>query len=370
MDLEGANIDKERMDSAVQQLKEWRNRINEELQKEFEDHKQRAQQIHPEGVRVIEYLQDYTMRGGKRVRPALVIAGYKGVNGGNTKKVIPASLTMEALQSYMLIHDDIMDEDELRRGESTLHKMYEEFHKGEFSVGRPKKFGENMGIIAGDIASSFAVYQILNSDFSYEAKIKALNKYEQVHRHTGYGQVLDVTFNERGVNELSEDDILTVHHLKTAQYTMAGPLELGAILGQGSEREREILRKYGVNVGKAFQVYDDMLGLYGDEEKLGKPVGSDLKEGKRTLLILKALENGDEKQKKEILNVLGNEDITEDEIEEVRKIVKETGSYDYSRKLTVKLAEEGKEALDKDVIDPEIVGFLKGLADYIITREV
>ncbi len=370
MELNETTVDKERMDRAVSELKKWQKKINKELQKEFKAHRKRAERIHPEGVKVIECLEDYTMRGGKRVRPALIIAGYKAVNGEENGKILPASLSIEALQSYLLVHDDIMDEDDLRRGDDTLHKMYENYHKKKFSGGRPAKFGENMGIIAGDIANSFAVTQILKSDFDDETKIEALEKFEQIHRHTGYGQVLDVTFNEKDLENMGEKDVLTVHHLKTAQYTIAGPLEMGAIFGSGSKEQIAVLKKYGENVGKAFQVYDDMLGLFGNKDKLGKPADSDLKEGKRTLLILKALEKCDEEQKETILNALGNRDLTKHQIQKVRNIVKETGSYDYSRKLTIELAEEGKKALDDDLLDSEIVEFLKGLADYIITREV
>ncbi len=370
MKIEGAEIDDKRMEEAVKELKKWREKINKELEKEFGTHKQRAEKIHPEGVKVIDYLEDYTMRGGKRVRPALIIAGYKAVGGEEPEKIVPASLSIEALQSYLLIHDDIMDEDELRRGDTTLHKMYEEYHEKEFPDGRAERFGENMGIIVGDIANSFAVAQLIKSDFDCEIKMKALEKFEQIHRHTGYGQVLDVTFNEKGLDDVDEEDVLTVHYLKTSQYTMAGPLELGTIFAEGSEEQRKMLKEYGEKAGKAFQVYDDMLGLYGDEEKLGKPIGSDLEEGKKTLLMVKAYENGNEEQRKKLKETLGKKDVTEEEVREVRRIVKETGSYEYSREMTVKLAEEAKDVLDEEKLDPKIVKFLRGLADYIVTREV
>ncbi|MFP4116518.1 MAG: polyprenyl synthetase family protein [Candidatus Aenigmatarchaeota archaeon] len=370
MKIKGTEIDDERMEKAVKELKKWREKVNKELEEEFELHKKRAKNIHPEGVKVIDYLEDYTMRGGKRVRPALIIAGYKAVGGKEPGKIVPASLSIEALQSYLLIHDDIMDEDEVRRGDTTLHKMYEQYHDKKFPDGRAEKFGENMGIIVGDIANSFAVAQLIKSDFDCDTKMKALEKFEQIHRHTGYGQVLDVTFNEKSLEEIDEEDVLTVHYLKTSQYTMAGPLELGVIFARGNEDQRKILKKYGEKAGKAFQIYDDMLGLYGDEEKLGKPIASDLEEGKKTLLMVKAYENGDEEQRKKLKEALGKKDITEEEVKEVRDIVKETGSYDYSREMTVKLAEEAKQVLDESKLDPKIVKFLGGLADYIVTREV
>ncbi len=370
MELENTEIDQDRMENSVKKLKEWRDLINKELKREFKEHKKRAKKIHSEGVTVIDYLEDYTMRGGKRVRPALIIAGYLGTGGEDLDKLIPASLSIEALQSYLLIHDDIMDEDVLRRGDDTLHKMYEEYHKREFNGERPEKFGENMGIIVGDISNSFAVSQIIRSDFDDRTKIAVMDKFEEIHRHTGYGQVLDVTFNEKKLEDVTEKDVLTVHYLKTSQYTMAGPLELGAIFAGATEKQKEIFRTYGEKAGKAFQVYDDLLGLYGDEEKLGKPIGSDLEEGKKTLLVVKAFERGNKEQKRIIKSSLGKKDITEEEVMKIREIVRETGSYQYSRNLTTKLANEAKEDLDEDVIDPEIVQFLRGLADYIITREV
>ncbi len=370
MELDGVTIDEKRMENAIRKLKKWKKMINKELEKEFREHKKRAEKIHSEGIKVIDYLEDYTMRGGKRVRPALIIAGYIGSGCSDMKKIVPASLSIEALQSYLLIHDDIMDEDDLRRGGTTLHKMYEKYHRKEFDGKRPEKFGENMGIIVGDIANSFAVAQIIKSGFDDKTKLKALEKFEEIHRKTGYGQVLDVTFNEKSLENVSEGDVLTVHLLKTSQYTIAGPLELGAIFADASEETNEIYRKYGERAGKAFQIYDDLLGLYGDEKRLGKPIGSDLQEGKKTLLVVKAFENGNEKQRRKIKETLGKKDITREEVEEIREIVKETGSYEYSRKMTAQLAEEAKDVLDEDIIAPETVEFLRGLADYIITREV
>lgn len=364
------NVDMERMDKAAQELKDLREKINKEIEKKFDEYTERASRVHPQGVRLIDYLREYTMRGGKRVRPALVIAGYRAVGGKDVEKIVPASLPIEALHSYFLIHDDIMDEDEMRRGLPSLHKLYEKYHRENFSNDNSERFGENMGIVAGDISNSFAVSQLIESDFEPEVKIEALKKFEEIHRYTGYGQTLDVIFNEKDADEVSEDDVLTIHLLKTAQYTIAGPLELGAIFGRGTDEQKEMLRDCGIKAGKSFQIYDDILGLYGKEERTGKPADSDIKEGKKTLLVLKALENGNEEQRETILNALGNEDVEEEEVEKVREIVKETGSYDYSWNLAMKLAKRGKEVLDDDVLDPEIVGFLKGLADYIITREI
>lgn len=365
------NTDAEKMREALDTLKTWRDEVNEILSSEFKDHIERAKDIHPEGARIVEFLEKYSMRGGKRIRPACIIAGYKAVGGEEEDKIFSASTSIEALQTYFLIHDDIMDEDDMRRGGPSLHIMYRDIHKENDMVGDPDKFGKNMGIIAGDLANSYAVDQLVKSGFEPERKTEALEKFEEIHRHTGFGQTLDILGNFKNVEEIEEDDVMTVHRLKTAHYTIAGPLELGAILGNGSEKQRNILKKYGMQAGGAFQLYDDMLGLYGDEEKLGKPCDSDLKEGKKTVLILKALENGNEEQREFINYALGNDNLSNEEVDKVRKIVKDTGAYSYSRKKIKNLIEGAKDTVrNADVIDPDMKDFLVGIADYIVTREV
>lgn len=360
----------DKMEEALDTLKKWRDRVNEILSNEFRNHIKRARDIHPEGARIVEYLEKYSMRGGKRIRPACIIAGYRAV-GGDSDDIFPASTSIEALQSYLLIHDDIMDEDEKRRGGPSLHVMYRNYHQENSFKGDAQKFGESIGIIAGDLANSYAVDQITRSSFDPEIKIEALQKFEEIDRRTGFGQTLDILSNFKEVDDVKEDDVLTVHRLKTAHYTMAGPLEMGAILGGATEEQKDVLKKYGMKVGEAFQLYDDMLGLYGDEGKLGKPVDSDLKEGKKTMLVLKAIENGSEEQREFLKYALGNRDLSEREIKRTREIVKETGGYKYSQEKISRLIKEGKDVVrNADNIEPEIKDFLIGIADYIVTREV
>jgi len=364
-------VDNERMEKSLRKLGEWKEVVNELLEKEFKTYTKRAKEIHPEASRMVEYLRNFSMRGGKRIRPGLVIAGYKAVGGNNHGRITKAAVSLEAFQTYVLIHDDVEDEDDERRGGPTMHKMYEEVYEKEDMIGGKEKYGRNIAITAGSLAGSYSVDTLSKTDFDAETKIKAVRKLEQIHRYTAAGQTLDHTINHRKTEEVTEEDVLKIHELKTAQYTIAGPLELGAILGKGTKEQIKVLREFGIKAGKAFQTYDDMLGLYGTKEKLGKPVDSDLKEGKKTLLILKALENGNEEQKEKIKKALGNKNITQKQVEEVRKIVKETGSYEYSKKRVSKMIEESKEALkDSNKINPEIKEFLLGIADYIITREV
>jgi len=369
--MQNMDINEERMEKAVGTLKEWKTDINKELEEALEKAREEAEEIHPEGEKVIEYLKDYTLRGGKRLRPGLIIAGYKAVGKGKYNEIVNASAAIEFLQSYLIIQDDIYDEDDLRRGEPTVHKMYEEYHKEELSEGNSKKFGRDLATIAGDVAASLATTQLLESEFDKETRIKATKKLERINRNTNYGQALDLKTNDKKLENTEEKDVLTVHNTKTANYTVAGPLTIGCILGKGTKKQKEILRNYGMDVGLGFQFYDDILGLYGTKEKLGKPVDSDMKEGKKTLLMIKAYENGNKEQRKKIKETLGNKNITDNDIREIREIVKETGSYEYSRNKCEKLIKRGKKTLEEtNQIEKDMKNFLLGIADYIITREV
>jgi geranylgeranyl diphosphate synthase type I len=160
-----------------------------------------------------------------------------------------------------------------------------------------------------------------------------------------------------------------VHTLKTAHYTVAGPLQLGAILAGASEEDLKALNDYGIPLGKAFQIQDDILGLFGSEEKFGKPTDSDLKEGKRTLLILKALEKCSPEEKEKIEGALGNQELSAEAAEEVRAIIKATGSLDYSRKLAGELIEQAKQSISQSNFKAEAKEFLLGIADYMLKRD-
>jgi len=145
---------------------------------------------------------------------------------------------------------------------------------------------------------------------------------------------------------------------------------VGALLGGATQKQLDVFTAYGIPLGQAFQLQDDMLGLFGNAEKLGKPVDSDLKEGKRTLLILKALEKASKKERAELLAALGNKDVTPAQVDRVREIVKSTGSFDYSKALAARLAAEARDAVAKSKFEKDGKDYLLGIADYLINREV
>jgi geranylgeranyl diphosphate synthase type I len=350
---------------AKETLMAYKAKVDQELKNYFQT---KAAQAETEfGKELLENLAEYTLRGGKRIRPTFAVFGFKCFTDADEQAILQASISLEILHGFLIIHDDIMDEDPLRRGGTAFHKIYEDICQKKFSGFRAERFGENMGIVAGDLMHCYGVEIMQKADFPQDRKMKALDKLNDIIYCTSVGQLLD-SLNE-AKEKVTEDEVLKVHEMKTAKYTIEGPLHLGAILAGASDQDLKVLSAYGIPLGQAFQLQDDILGLFSTEKKIGKPVDSDLKEGKKTLLILKALEKADEKQKELILSALGNQDLKREHSDQVREIVKSTGSYDYSKKLATDLIEQAKNALENADFKPQGKDFLLGIADYMLQRE-
>ncbi len=341
----------------------YKGKVEDELKKFFEEKKKEVENLLLRNA--VEIIEEYTLRGGKRIRAILMIIGYKMFGDENDDEIIKAAASLELIQSYLLIHDDIMDESELRRGKKTVHRIYEDIHLKNGFGGNPRRFGENMGIIAGDLANIYAFEILLDSKFSNDLKMKAIKYLNKVIEYTGYGQIIDIYSGV--VNNFREEDLLLLHKYKTAKYTLEGPLIMGSILAGYSGYG---IDKFAIPVGIAFQLKDDILGLFGTEEKIGKPITSDLAEGKKTLLIIKALERANEEDRKIIMGALGNPAVSEEQLEKVREIVKKTSSLKYSQEMAEKLVREGKDALrDLKVKNDSMKNLLFHLADYMIKRD-
>jgi geranylgeranyl diphosphate synthase type I len=320
----------------------------------------------PHAREILNTIREYTMRGGKRVRSILVVMGYRSVGGRKISQARRASISLELIQSMLLIHDDIIDESPERRGAPSFHKLMESRHLSRELKGDPVKFGTDIAIIGGDLAESLGEKALVTSGFPSERILDALLLQADMIRDTGLGQVLDL-YSE-ALHEWSEDMVLKVQKYKTARYTFEGPLQIGAALHGATETQMRSLSEFSIPVGVAFQIIDDILGFFGDPGRGGKEDIADIKEGKRTLLILKALENVSEMDREMIENALGKKDLTVEEAEIVRKIVKECGSEQYSREKAEELSKIGMDALEKSDLDPEVVGFLGQLTGYLLSR--
>ncbi|MEM0158635.1 MAG: polyprenyl synthetase family protein [Thermoplasmataceae archaeon] len=311
----------------------------------------------------VESIREFTMRGGKRVRPILMITGHDLFSPFD-QKVVRASISIELTQSYLLIHDDIMDQSDTRRGKPSLHA----FFRNKFSqiAQDPKRLSENVAIVAGDLAEAFAHRSLLESGLDSNALLSANIDLSRIIEFTGYGQLIDIT--SAFESKFSQKDLLRLHLLKTAKYTVEGPLMMGAHLSETKSNLRP-LSYYGLLTGIAFQLHDDILGLFGNEAETGKSIKSDVIEGKKTLLVLKAVELSSKGDADFLLNTLGRPDIGDGDFIRFRKIVENSGSLDYSISLIEKLNAKSKEYLESLEGDRRIKNFLSWFADYLIQRK-
>ncbi len=345
-------------------LEHYKEKIEFRLKTFLDEKISEAEKISDSSGEIMQYIKDFNLRGGKRIRSILIIMAYKSLGGKNENTIIDIAVSAELMQSFLLIHDDIIDDDDLRRGGPTFHRIYAEKYKG---CDNPKNFGESMAIIAGDLLASFGNEIISKSAFDEEKKLKLLQKFNKIVKLTGYGEIIDILSGLK--TNVTEQDILKMHRLKTAIYTIEGPLHMGAIAAGASDEQLKTLTNYAIPLGQAFQIKDDILGMFGSEVKLGKPADSDIKEGKKTLLIIKAIENSSDENKKFIRHCLGKKEITSEGLSKLREILKKSGALDYSKELSEKLVNKAKDAIKNSDFEKQGKDFLLEIADYIIKRD-
>jgi geranylgeranyl diphosphate synthase type I len=346
-------------------LKDYIKKTTPILDSFFKSEEKKAAQISPITAEMMRIYRRFM--GGKNIRGSLTKLGYECFGGKEEKAILKASLMVEILHATLLMHDDIMDKDVLRRGMSTIHIQYGKLHQKRYRRGEADHYGSCMGIDLGD--SGFALSHLLLADADFPDKIKSgvLRHFNQVLLTTAFGQAIDVSYEL--LEKITEEDVMRVHYYKTGNYTTTGPLQYGALFADASGQEIKRIEKYSLPIGIAFQLRDDELGLFSDEKTLGKPIGSDVKENKNTILHLKALEwaNGEDKQF--IKSAYGNRDLTKKELERVREITQKTGALDYSQKMGRRLVEKGKKHVPQITSDSELQDTLYKMADFMIERK-
>ncbi|MBF0384994.1 MAG: polyprenyl synthetase family protein [Candidatus Omnitrophica bacterium] len=300
-------------------------------------------------------IENYILRDGKRIRPILFIVGYQGFSKKTPKALYQSALAIELMHDFMLIHDDIIDKSELRRGQPSLHTIYNKFLQGK---GKAKFSGEDLAIVAGDIIYALSINAFLAIDEDPRKKERALRMLTETAAFTGCGQFIEILNGVKDINRVKEEDIYNIYNYKTARYTFASPLCIGATLAGASEREIDNLFDYGLFLGQAFQIKDDILGMFGDEAKIGKSITSDLQESKKTLLILKAFQRASFEDKTSLKRILGKEKIRISDIRKAKKIIKDTGSLEFSMEKIKQLQNKAQAILASSSIKRKQKDFL------------
>ncbi len=350
--------------------------VESKLSEVFSELDKEAGEVTPHLNSIPYIARDYTLRGGKRIRAFLALVGFwsKAWGSGDVDTVSKLMAALELLQSYLLIHDDIMDMDELRRGGPTVHVWFRDECLKTCSSSNCIHYGISQAITVGDYLEATAVENLAMLKLPSEAFEKLLVTYSKGLRKVAYGQYLDVLFSNLPLARVGENDILLVHKLKTASYTVELPLHLGAIASlKYTDKLLKELSSYAIPAGIAFQLRDDIIGLFGDPRTTGKPSGSDVKGKKKTLLVIRAYQLSSSKDKEfleKVYDELPSEEITDEHVERVREIVKSTGSLDYNLKLIDELVSQAMQEVEKAVeINHEAKEVLTWLLNKLAYRE-
>lgn len=349
-------------------LSDFKKKIDVEIEKYLDQVIQETTKIDKDMAGALRHAKKIVMSGGKRARPAFMHYGYLAAGGKETEKMIKTSVSIELVHLFLLIHDDIIDKDGKRHGIITTHDYYKKIGKNFIKNTDPGHFGVSMAIIIGDMIGALGNQIIFNSGFNPKLIIEALSKLQGIISMTVVGESKDIHIENKG--KATTKEILKMYEYKTAKYTFEGPLHLGAILAGADNKFLKKLSDYAIPAGIAFQIQDDILGVIGDEKKTGKPVGSDVRRGKYTILVAKAFERSNAKQKNILKNTLGKKDLTREDLDNFRNVIRETGSLDYAKNLSHELVLKAKRELQKIKINPEAKIFLNDIADYMIEREL
>jgi len=327
--------------------------VNAHLDAYLSEQEALAAKTSPRAPELVSALAELTRRGGKRLRPVVLYAGYRAAGGGQeVAPTLDASASLELLQTYLLIQDDWMDGDDERRGGPSVHAALRRAH-------RDTHLGESLAILAADLAAGFAFELIARAPFPSGRLHEALATFGRMHFEVVCGQQLDLCKHE---------DVALTHQLKTGSYTVRGPLALGALLAGASAPQLAALERFGAPVGVAFQLRDDLLGTFGDKAAVGKPVGADLRAGKRTALIAEAYAILPSHEREPLERVLGKAGASDAEILEATALLERSGARRRVESRLDGLSNEALEALNDPSLAPSGRVLLTDLLDVLLRR--
>ena len=318
--------------------------------------------------RLAGLLSDFVVGGGKRMRPRFALAGWSAASPSDAPapdEVVRACAALELIQACALIHDDIVDASDTRRGRPTVHRSVEAVHREHDWAGDPARYGVSQAILVGDLALTWADEMFVGSGVEPAALGRALGPWYAMKTEVLSGQMLDILAEASGATD--EETPARVNRYKTAAYTVERPLHIGAELAGAGPETVAALREFGVAVGQAFQLRDDMLGVFGDPEVTGKPSGDDLREGKRTLLLARAVSLSAAPDAEFLLSVLGT-DLTDAQLERSREVLEASGAVSSVEDEITALTDRALDAIATDAVSGHGRDTLRALAEAATRR--
>lgn len=344
-----------------------RDQTNAEMVKFFIEEKLKAKRLSTELVELLEEIERLAMRGGKRARSMLVRWAYK-LAGGRKASILKASLYVELVHLYLLIHDDIADRDLRRYGGETLEVVFGKKLK-QMTGKKDKHYGKSVAMVAGDLLNVLAHKVLVETDFEPKLKIECVGIMNQVLEEVVAGWYMHQKQNKQKVAEVDEESYLKGMELVSASYSFRAPLAIGLALAEAGRQLRRRLSEYAYHVGMAFQMRDDILGVFGDSRITGKPVGNDLREGKKTLLVLRAYKKSNSQERRLIESLLGNK-LSETELKRVQDLIR-SKSLEEAESLARWHATKAKEELGKIEAgsgERQVIENLARIAEFAVER--
>jgi len=329
--------------------------IDRKLRDHFRSLKEAAGKYHPFMLRTYENLEEYLLRKGKRLASCSTLMTYKGYAGEIDEKILKVCVGIELYRHCILVHDDLVDEDETRRGGKSFHKLFPDVSG--------IRFGEGTAIFMGDAMYALSVGAILNSGFGGEALNKVIQLLVKDYRDVNESQVLDLLFEHK---EPDVEEWYTMASKRAASLFRATILT-GAILGGAPEEEDlRALEEASMNIGYAFDIQDDIIDTFATEQQYGRPPGGDITRGKKPLHLIYALQSAGPEESKAIRSVLGKGEISSEDLETMRAIIRKTGALEAAKEKSVGHAKQAKMLIARTKMSGESKEFFDAFIDYIV----
>ncbi|HUR13203.1 MAG TPA: polyprenyl synthetase family protein [Mycobacteriales bacterium] len=342
--------------------RDLRARVQQALDTFLAEHRAPLDEMGPELAPVSDALVTY-LAGGKRMRPGFCFWGCLGAGGPDTDALVVAAAALELFQACAIVHDDVMDGSDTRRGRPAVHRAFAALHRDAGWSGDAGAFGAGAAILIGDLALSWADEMLVSSGV---ADATVLRVFSQMRTDVVGGQYLDLVSQASKATSVAA--ALRVAHWKAAKYTVERPLHLGAAIAGAEPTTYAAYTAYGLPLGEAFQLRDDVLGVFGDPEVTGKPAGDDLREGKRTALVAMALESASTAQAEVVRRHLGDPSLDEAGVAALREVLVDTGAVDRLEVMIDERTAQALDALDTAPLAPEATEVLRELATAATVR--
>ena len=274
-------------------------------------------------------IRDFVLRDGKRIRPVLFVIGYCGFARKAAASLYTCALSFEMLHDFTLIHDDIIDKSDMRRGKPAVHAILNTYLHPYKKV---KFSGQDLALVIGDILYAIAIQAFLSIRENAKRKEQALKKFIETAIYTGAGEFGELIYGIEDIEKITKQDIYRIYDFKTAYYSFAAPLITGATLAGAPHEQVEQLSQYGVYLGRAFQIKDDIAGMFGDEAAIGKSILTDLQEAKKTILVWYAYRHATERDRRIIKMILTRQRIRTADLLTMRRIITASRALAFAEK--------------------------------------